>query len=52
MNIITKYAHYVPTIFTTITVKTVFQMSRIMETFPYPFGNFRKLSFYNCFMPI
>ena len=24
----------------------------ITETFPYSFGNFRKLSLYNCFMPI
>ena len=24
----------------------------IMETSPYSFGNFRKLSLYNCFMPI
>ena len=26
--------------------------SGITETFPYSFGNFRKLSLYNCFMPI
>ena len=25
---------------------------RITETSPYSFGNFRKLSLYNCFMPI
>ena len=27
-------------------------ISIITETAPYSFGNFRKLSLYNCFMPI
>ena len=30
----------------------VFSEFDIRETSPYPFGNFRKLSLYNCFMPI
>ena len=33
-----------------ILVKSV--MFYITETSPYSFGNFRKLSLYNCFMPI
>ena len=33
-------------------LKTYLNLYPITKTSPYSFGNFRKLSLYNCFMPI